>query len=171
MSKFTKVTQTYRKEYAECGVSINENEKLLSFKDGHLDLLKDRPNRFQHDDFHFGNLIMKDDTLSGIIDFNRWDWGDPIHEFVKVGIFCSEVSVPFSVGQIQGYNSGMEPSEQFWRLYSLYMAMTLISSVVWILKVKPEELDSMMEKVHRVMKDHDHFESVVPKWYSGFRLI
>ncbi|MFD0716357.1 aminoglycoside phosphotransferase family protein [Paenibacillus sp. GCM10027626] len=156
----------YRMEYAKCGVSINNDVRLLSFIDEKIHLMKGRPNIFQHDDYHVGNLIVKDGHLSGIIDFNRYDWGDPIHEFVKVGIFSSEVSVPFSVGQIRGYNNHIEPNEEFWQLYSLYLSMTLISSVVWVLKVKPDELDSMLIKVHKVMDDHDDFKLIVPKWYS-----
>ncbi|RED32233.1 aminoglycoside phosphotransferase family protein [Paenibacillus sp. VMFN-D1] len=160
----------YRMEYTKCGVAINNEEKLLSFIDDKLYLMKGRPNIFQHDDYHIGNLIVKDGKLSGIIDFNRYDWGDPIHEFVKVGIFSAEVSVPFSVGQIQGYNNYNEPDDEFWQLYSLYLAMTLISSVVWILKVKPDELDSMLMKIHQVMDDHNNFELTVPKWYSQYQV-
>jgi len=89
---------------------------------------------------------------------------------VKVGIFSAEVSVPFSVGQIQGYNNYSEPDDEFWQLYSLYLAMTLISSVVWVLKVKPDELDSMMMKIHKVVEDHNNFELTVPKWYSQYQV-
>jgi aminoglycoside phosphotransferase (APT) family kinase protein len=159
----------YRMEYAKCGVVIDNEAMLLSFIDDKLYLMQDRPNLFQHDDYHIGNLIVKDGQLSGVIDFNRYDWGDPIHEFVKVGIFSAEVSVPFSVGQIRGYYNHSEPNDEFWQLYSLYLSMTLISSVVWVLKVKPEELDSMLMKIHKVMDDHDNFELTVPKWYSQFQ--
>ncbi|MCR8642909.1 aminoglycoside phosphotransferase family protein [Paenibacillus sp. N1-5-1-14] len=162
--------QRYRVEYAKCGVTIHHNDKLLSFIDRNLHLVQNRPNLFQHDDFHVSNLIVRNGNLSGIIDFNRSDWGDPIHEFVKVGMFSSEVSIPFSVGQIQGFNDHTKPSEEFWQLYSLYLAMTLISSVVWILKVKPDELDDILLKIHRVMDDHDNFELIVPKWYSDYAI-
>lgn len=154
-----------RAEYAKCGIAIEEESRLLSFIDGNLHLMKNRPNLFQHDDYHVGNLIVKDGAFSGVIDFNRYDWGDPIHEFVKAGMFSAEASVPFCVGQIQGYHDCNEPGDEFWRLYSLYLAMTLISSVVWILRVRPEELDSMMGKIRKVLDDHDHFERIVPKWY------
>ncbi|RXZ79778.1 aminoglycoside phosphotransferase family protein [Paenibacillaceae bacterium] len=157
--------RNYRTAYAGCGVAIRNDASLLAFIDRHLDAMQDRPNLFQHDDYHVGNLIVRKGQLSGIIDFNRYEWGDPIHEFVKVGIFSAEVSVPFSVGQIQGYHNFSEPDETFWRLYALYLGMTLISSVVWILKVKPEELDIMMQKIQKVMDDHDNFASTVPKWY------
>lgn len=163
--------QRYRTAYAQCGVSINGEAELLSFIDDNLHLMAGRPNLFQHDDYHITNLIVKDAKLSGVIDFNRYDWGDPVHEFLKVGIFSAEVSVPFSVGQIKGYHGIAEPDDEFWRLYSLYLAMTLISSVVWILKVKPGELDVMLQKIHKVMDDHDDFALIVPKWYSEYEAI
>ena len=127
--------------------------------------MKDRPNLFQHDDFHMGNIVVRDRKLSGVIDFNRYDWGDPIHEFLKVGMFSREISIPFSIGQIRGYHLNNEPDELFWRLYSLYLAMCVFSSVVWILKVKPEELDQMLDKINTVLKDHDYFEKLKPIWY------
>jgi aminoglycoside phosphotransferase (APT) family kinase protein len=156
----------YRTEYAKCGVSIHNDTELLSFIDRSLHWMKDRPNLFQHDDYHVGNLIVKDGNLSGVIDFNRYDWGDPYHDFVKVGIFSAEISVPFSIGQIREYHSPLEPDELFWSLYSLYLAMTLVSSVLWVLKVCPDELNSMMKKINKVMDDHDNFESVIPQWYG-----
>jgi aminoglycoside phosphotransferase (APT) family kinase protein len=155
----------YRVKYAACGIAINRNEKLLAFIDDNLHLMQGRPNLFQHDDYHPSNLIMEDAMFTGIIDFNRSDWGDPIHEFVKVGMFSAEVSAPYSIGQIHGYHDNIEPSASFWRLYSLYLAMTLISSVVWILQVKPDERESMLAKIHTVMDDHDGFEQIVPRWY------
>lgn len=161
--------QRYRDSYAQCGVTIRHDDKLLSFIDSRLHAMKGRPNRFQHDDYHVGNLILKDGRLSGVIDFNRFDWGDPVHEFVKTGLFSAGVSVPFSVGLIRGYHDGKEPDESFWELYALYLAMTLVSSIVWILRVKPEETAEMMEKVHKVMEDHREYESLVPSWYSSYQ--
>jgi len=161
--------QRYRLEYAKCGVRIEQEAKVFSFIDRHLHLMQDRPNLFQHDDFHTGNLIVSDGKLSGVIDFNRYDWGDPVHEFLKAGFFSAEVCVPFAVGQIRGYHDHSEPDESFWRLYSLYVAMTIVSSVVWILKVKPEELDSMLRKIYKVIDDQNCFELTVPKWYSAYR--
>ncbi|NBC69270.1 phosphotransferase [Paenibacillus sacheonensis] len=156
----------YRSDYADCGVSIRRESELFAYIDKHLSGLEGRPNRFQHDDFHPANLIVKDGALSGVIDFNRCDWGDPVHEFVKVGMFGSEVSVPFSVGQIRGYHGGREPAEEFWRLYSLYLATTMISSVVWTLKVVPDQMEEMLGRIHRVLEeDHDGFAQMMPKWY------
>lgn len=152
-------------QYELCSVRLSNDLKIIAFIDEHVNLMKNRPNVFQHDDFHVGNLIVRDSKLAGVIDFNRIDFGDPVHEFLKTGMFSSEVSVPFSLGQMKGYFDHKAPDELFWKLYSLYLAMSLFSSVVWILKVKPEELSIMMDKINRVLEDHDYFDRMIPRWY------
>lgn len=157
--------RNYIDRYNQLNVRIPNDLRVISFIEDHLHLMKHRPSLFQHDDFHVGNLIIQDNKLSGVLDFDRWDWGDPIHEFLKVGMFSSEVSIPFSIGQIRRYHRDTEPDDMFWRLYSLYLAMCLISSIVWITDVKPEETQIMMDKINRVMEDHNSFDLVKPKWY------
>lgn len=157
--------QKCMEEYSKIAVRISNDMSIISFIDEHLELMKNRPNQFQHDDFHVGNLIINDSGQLGVIDFNRCDWGDPVHDFLKVGLFSSEISIPFSIGQIRGYHHNQDPDELFWRLYSLYLAMNVFASVVWILKVKPEETDIMMDKLNRVLGDHNHFDLIKPKWY------
>ena len=38
-----------------------------------------------------------------MIDFNRWDFGDPYEEFYKLQFFSRNVSPLFAYGQLQGY--------------------------------------------------------------------
>lgn len=157
--------QRYIEAYTKLDNKVAEDHRVISFIDANLHLMKDRPNLFQHDDFHLENMIIRENRLAGIIDFNRWDWGDPVHEFLKVGIFSSELSIPFSIGQIRGYHHNEEPNELFWRLYSLYLAMCVFSSAVWVIRFQPEATDEMMKKVNRVLEDHSYFEQMKPKWY------
>ncbi|MDQ8735320.1 aminoglycoside phosphotransferase family protein [Paenibacillus sp. LHD-38] len=157
--------EKYMEQYLKGEARLKGDEQFLSFIDHHLHLMRGRPNLFQHDDFHVGNLIVEQGKLAGVIDFNRFDWGDPIHDFLKAGMFSSEVSVPFTIGQIKGYHGNEEPDEHFWTLYSLYLAMTIVSSIVWILKVRPTELAIMQQKLYRVLEDHDSFNNVIPSWY------
>ena len=71
---------------------IAENEGILACPE----------QSFLHDDYHPANLIVADGRLHGIIDFNRHDWGDPMHDFVKLASFSSAVSIPFAVGPTDG---------------------------------------------------------------------
>lgn len=156
----------YIDAYLACGVKIKNDHKILNFIDENIQLMKQRPNLFQHDDFHLGNIVVNDKKFAGVIDFNRYDWGDPIHEFLKIGIFSREVSIPFSIGQIRGYFNNNEPDENFWRLYSLYLAMCVFSTVVWTLNTIPNNMNEMLDKVYTFLEDHDYFSRIIPKWYQ-----
>lgn len=162
----SKKHRRYMEKYVQCPIVMKRDESILAYIDSRLPLMKHRPDRFQHDDFHPGNLIVKDGRLAGIIDFSRFDQGDPIHEFLKLGLFGVEASIPYAIGQVEGYCGGNRPDETFWALYSLYLAMALVSSVVWIQQVKPEETDDMMAKIERVREEHDDFRRIVPRWYN-----
>ncbi|WP_054709348.1 phosphotransferase [Bacillus sp. JCM 19041] len=166
-SRKVKKHQNYLDAYATCGVKVKQDDKIMNFINENIDLMKQRPNVFQHDDFHLGNLIIQHKTFAGVIDFNRYDWGDPIHEFLKIGIFSRQVSVPFSIGQIKGYFDNQEPDDLFWRLYSLYLAMCVFSTVVWTLKTHPNNMDEMLEKVYMYLEDHEYFSNIKPKWYRS----
>jgi aminoglycoside phosphotransferase (APT) family kinase protein len=153
-------------DYRRCGIKLPEEEAVAAFIEGKLPLLEGRPNRFQHHDFHPGNLLVNGGSYAAAIDFNRYDWGDPYHDFLKIAYFSREVSIPFSTGQIEGYFNGKIP-ENFWDLYALYSAMTMFGTITWTLQVVPEQLDSMMARIRRVLDDHRNFESIVPIWYKG----
>lgn len=152
-------------EYRRGGVKLPEEQAIIAFIEGQLPLLKDRPNRFQHDDFHPGNLLVHGGAYAAAIDFNRYDWGDPYHDFLKIAYFSREVSIPFSVGQIDGYFKGEIPGN-FWNLYALYSAMIMFGTITWTLQVIPAQLDSMMARIRTVLNDHRNFESTVPIWYK-----
>lgn len=156
----------YMEAYLSCGVKIKDDVKIIGFIEANLHLMKQRPNLFQHDDFHLSNLILHDKQFAGVIDFDRYDWGDPIHEFLKIGIFNRGISTHFSIGQIKGYFYDAEPDEDFWRLYSLYLAMCVFSSVVWTLNTFPEDMDNVLDKIYTFLEDHDYFTDIKPKWYK-----
>ncbi|WP_274363767.1 phosphotransferase family protein [Paenibacillus thermotolerans] len=152
-------------DYFRCGVKLPEEDAVVAFIEEKLPLLEGRPNRFQHDDFHPGNLLVHGGAYAAAIDFNRYDWGDPYHDFLKIAYFSREVSIPFSIGQIDGYFDGKIP-ENFWNLYALYSALIMFGTITWTLQVVPEQLDSMMNRIRTVLDDHRNFESVIPGWYK-----
>jgi aminoglycoside phosphotransferase (APT) family kinase protein len=157
----------YLESYQNCGVTIKHDDKVINFIEENVQFIKGRPNVFQHDDFHVGNIIVNEGKYAGAIDINRYDWGDPIHEFYKVALFSRENSVPFSIGQIEGYfqHQGGVP-EAFWRLYAIYTGMSILSSIVWTKKVTPHLMDEMMNRLTMIMKDHKNFELTRPVWFN-----
>lgn len=157
----------YMDAYNASGIRISNDHQIIQFIEENIHLMKARPTMFQHDDFHLGNIIVQEKKFAGIIDFDRYDWGDPIHEFLKIGIFSRGSSIPFSIGQIKGYFNNEEPDECFWRLYSLYLAMCVFSTVVWTINVLPNRMEEMLGKVYVFLEDHDYFKELKPKWYTA----
>ena len=155
----------YLASYHSSGVKLQDDQKLIDFIEANKHFLKNRPNQFQHDDFHLNNIMIKDSYYSGAIDFNGYDWGDPYHDFVKIALFSRQTSIPFSIGQIHGYFNHQIP-ETFWTLYSIYTAMTVFSSIVWSLRVAPEQFDEMLGRLHTVLRDHHSFDQVAPSWFT-----
>ncbi|KEK25103.1 aminoglycoside phosphotransferase family protein [Bacillus gaemokensis] len=157
--------RNYLEAYKTCGITIKKDEEIIKFIDRNEMYLKKRPNQFQHDDFHLENIIVQNKKYVGVIDFNGYDWGDPLHDFVKIAVFAREISIPYSIGQIHGYFNGTTP-EEFWRLYSVYVGMTIFSSVVWSLRAAPHMLDDMLERLYIVLEDHKNFELLQPAWFQ-----
>lgn len=161
----------YLEAYKTCGIKIKNDEYVLSFVEKNKGWLKSRPNMFQHDDFHPSNLIIKDKKYEGVIDFNRFDWGDPYHDFCKTGLFSREVSVPFCRGQIDGYFDEEEIPDDFWMGYALYMAMNVLSAIVWTTEMTEVLVNEMINRLNQVMEDHQNFELLVPKWFVANSII
>jgi aminoglycoside phosphotransferase (APT) family kinase protein len=160
----------YLNAYKSCGIRIKNDEKIIDFIEKNKHHIKYRSNHFQHDDYHLENIIVKDKQYAGVIDFNNFDWGDPLHDFVKVALFQRELSVPFSIGQIEGYFDKNVP-EDFWTLYSIYSGMVIFSSVVWSLRFAPEQIDEMITRLYVVLEDHKNFEIKKPTWYESNKLL
>ncbi|ARX66128.1 MULTISPECIES: aminoglycoside phosphotransferase family protein [Bacillus cereus group] len=161
MKKHSKYVEVYK----TCGINIKNDDKIIKFIEENEIYLKSRPNRFQHDDFHLENIIVRDGKYVGVVDFNGYDWGDPIHDFVKIALFARDISIPYSIGQIEGYFNGRIP-EEFWNLYAVYVGMTVFSSVVWTLRAAPHMLDDMLERLTIVLEDHNNFELSKPIWFQ-----
>lgn len=148
-------------------------EKIHAYVESGVDLMKNVEPTFQHDDYHPGNIIVRNGSFGGVIDFNRYDWGDPIHDFYKVAHFSRNDSVPFSVGQIDGYTGGTIP-QSFWKKYALYVAMSIVSDTVWSYRYSvrtgtSEQIERSKKTIQTIWRDHSGFESDVPHWYHEFR--
>jgi aminoglycoside phosphotransferase (APT) family kinase protein len=152
-------------EYAKFNVDFKHESKVMAFIEEHIELMKDCPNVFLHEDIHPGNIIIKERQFSGLIDFNRYEWGDPVRDFLKMGMFSKSLSIPFSIGQVKGYHQNQDPDELFWGRYALYLAMSLFSSIVWIWSLEPEDKARIMHALDLIMEDQNNFDSCKPTWY------
>lgn len=126
--RFNKKTDVKMQKYKACPLKFDGNEKIISYIEGNRDLLMNRPQCFQHGDYHIGNMMIENDNLV-IIDFDRFDYGDPWEEFNRI-VWCAQASPHFATGQLDGYFGGTPPIA-FFRLLAFYIAINTLSSIYW----------------------------------------
>lgn len=110
----------YLTAYRKSGFSLKGDEKVAQFIAKHIDIVKGRPNQFQHDDFHLGNIIVNNHKYAGVIDFNNFDWGDPIHDFYKVALFSRETSEAFQL--VKSMDILMGTFQMIFGCFTLFMS-------------------------------------------------
>jgi aminoglycoside phosphotransferase (APT) family kinase protein len=158
-----KIVQLSR--YESSNVRINNDEIAVKYvKDNIYKIWKEKP-VYQHGDFHPGNLIYMENGEIGVIDFNRWEVGDPYEEFYKLESFARELSVPYCIGQIQSYFDDEVP-EVFWSVLAVYVAHASLFSIKWAEKFGQPEIDGMVERCMAAFKDYDYFRRNIPVWYE-----
>ncbi|WP_053368252.1 aminoglycoside phosphotransferase family protein [Bacillus sp. FJAT-27245] len=160
-----KKSDRYLAEFSKLDLDPEMKNILEKYITENESLMKDRPNTFQHDDFHPSNLLINNRKFSGIIDFQRMDWGDPIHDLQKLGFFSKKVSIEFTKGIIDGYHGNEILDQTFWELFTYYSAMHIVSALVWGRKLGGNNYERLLKYSLEVMDDHDDFRSMVPRWY------
>ncbi|MGN0350917.1 MAG: aminoglycoside phosphotransferase family protein [Roseburia sp.] len=151
--------------YEESQVRILGDEIAIKYVKDNIDQIWRKRPVYLHGDFHPGNLIYLNDGTIGVIDFNRWEVGDPYEEFYKLESFGTEHSIPYCIGQIDAYFENNVPDE-FWVTLAVYVAHASLYSIKWAEKFGQKDIDGMVERCKRAFEDYDKFKSYIPKWYS-----
>ena len=105
------------KKYKECPVQYENGQIFIDYLNANRELLKDRPQVFQHGDYHIGNFMIGEDRKIYVIDFDRFDVGDPWEEFNRI-VWSAQVSPSFASGMIDGYFDHKVP-DLFWKLLAI----------------------------------------------------
>lgn len=150
--------------YENCPHRVGGDETAIAFVRKHIDSLEGLGWTFRHGDFHTNNLLLAPDGGLGIIDFNRCDHGDPYDDFYKMQSFSREISIPFCLGQLEGYFGG-EPPHQFWKVLAVYNAYIALHSIVWAMAFGTAEVEGMQKRAYMTFADYDGFRNPVPRWY------
>ena len=162
-SRFNRKIDRKLNMYAECPLKYEDGQKLIDFIEANRYLLKGRTQCFQHGDYHVGNMMLDQDNKLTIIDFDRYDFGDPWEEFNRI-VWCAQSSPLFASGMVNGYFDDHVP-EDFWRLLALYIAVNTISSLPWAMPFGQQEIDTMVNQEKEVVDWYDGMQRVVPEWY------
>lgn len=160
--RFNRKTNNKIQKYHECGLRFTGDDKIIKYIENNRHLLENRPQSFQHGDYHIDNMMLENGELR-IIDFDRYDFGDPWEEFNRI-VWCAAASPHFSTGQLRGYFGG-EPPVEFFRLLVFYIASNTLSSIYWAIPFGQSEIDTMMKQSQDVLTWFDNMQNPVPTWY------
>lgn len=148
-----------------CPVNFRGQEEMTAYVQQHRHLLKGRPKTYQHGDYHVGNLMTDRSGAIQVIDFDRYEFGDPWEEFVRI-IFDVEASVDFACGKIDGYFDCRVP-EEFWELLMFYLASNEIAAPAWGLQFTDGTGEKMVRMAEEVYDWFDGMKNPVPSWYEN----
>lgn len=161
-----KKTMLKKLEIYESGkVRIKKDYVVINFVKKNIDYIFPYTPVYQHGDFHIGNMLLTPEGELAVIDFNRFGVGDSCEEFLKVQSFDVSVSIPFAIGQIHSYFSGI-PKIEFWKKLALFCALSALYSISWAEKFGSDEVEKMKEIYFQTIKDYENFTTDVPKWYK-----
>lgn len=151
--------------YINSSVRVPNDEMTIKFVEDNIHLIWRQEPVYLHGDFHPGNLIYMEDGSIGVIDFNRWEVGDPYEEFYKLESFARELSVPYCKGQIDAYFENIVPTD-FWTTQAVYVAHTSLYSIKWAEQFGQEEVEGMVRRCQAAFSDYDYFKRQIPMWYE-----
>ena len=151
------------KKYLEYGLRFDGDERFISYIEQNRRLLNDRPQCFQHGDYHIGNMTLEEQKLL-VIDFDRFSFGDAWEDFRPI-VWSAEKSAFFASGQLHGYFNG-EPTEEFFKTLALYLALNSLVSVYWALPFGSSEVETMLKQAKEVLNWFDNMQNHIPVWYQ-----
>lgn len=149
--------------YNECPIKYPGGENFIRYISDNRHLLKNRPQSMQHGDYHIGNMMIDASGKLQIIDFDRFDWGDPWEEFNRI-VWCAQASPLFASGMVFGYFDGEVPDE-FWKLLALYISSNALSSIYWAVPFGQDQVDVMLRQGGEILEWYDNMNTAVPSWF------
>ncbi|MFI3100785.1 aminoglycoside phosphotransferase family protein [Streptococcus suis] len=151
------------KSYRVASHSYPNGQAMIDFVQANRHLLEGRPIAYHHGDFHTGNFLLGRDGKLKILDFDRYDIGDPWEEFNRL-IFTADLSPAFARGQVDAYFDGAIP-EEFWRLLALYLTVNSLGALSWAEHQDSEQILLMIKQSAAISEWYEGFCLHIPKWY------
>ncbi|MCI9449698.1 MAG: phosphotransferase [Clostridiales bacterium] len=152
------------KMYNECTLKYENDDAIIEYINNNRHLLANRPQCYQHGDYHIGNMMIENGKIV-IIDFDRYDFGDPWEEFNRI-VWTAQISPLFASGMIDGYFDYNVPME-FWKLLALYISSNTLSSLPWAIPFGDKEIKTMINQANDILNWYDNMRNPVPSWYNS----
>jgi aminoglycoside phosphotransferase (APT) family kinase protein len=147
---------------------IAYEQKIFSLIKNYIPLLVDRPQRLLHGGFHTDNIVLSYECSLSLIDFDSWQYGDPLFDLANVLTRIRHVSLPYAIGILDCYFA-FEISDYELRLLTLYGAMDLIEQVVAARTKSNEAIETALERVQVFLRDLQGCKNICPSWYKRMR--
>lgn len=151
------------KMYSECPLKYENGDLFIQYIKENRALIKNRPQTYQHGDYHVGNMMVDRAGNLQIIDFNRHDYGDPWEEFNRI-VWAAQASPRLAKGTVDGYFDSRVPQD-FWRLLALYISSNTLSSLPWGIPFGAEQIEIFQKQAQDVLDWYDNMQNVIPSWY------
>lgn len=165
-SRFNRKMDRKIEMYTECPLKYENGDLFIQYINENRRLIKNRPQSYQHGDYHIGNMMIDRVGNLQIIDFNRHDYGDPWEEFNRI-VWAAQVSPNFAAGMVNGYFDNNVPID-FWRLLALYISSNTLSSLPWGIPFGDEKIKIFQKQAQDILRWYDNMKNVVPMWYTAF---
>ncbi len=149
--------------YENCPLKYEGGDAMLQYLASNRHFLANRPQSYQHGDYHIGNMMIDREGSLVIIDFDKDDFGDPWEEFNRI-VWCAQASPQFAAGMVDGYFGGCVPME-FWELLALYICSNTIGSLPWAIPFGEGEVAVMRKQAANVLSWYDNMQNTIPRWY------
>ncbi len=151
--------------YKNCELKYENGEAFLQYLEQNRLLLKNRPQCWQHGDYHIGNMMIDKHRNLVIIDFEKQDVGDPWEEFNRI-VWSAQAAPAFASGMVDGYFDGDVPMD-FWKLLALYICSNTLGSLPWAIPFGEKEVQVMRKQAAQVFEWYDGMKNLVPSWYQS----
>lgn len=155
------------KMYADCELKYKDGGEIANYVRESRGLIAGRESCFQHGDYHIGNMVLTDGGELSVIDFNRFDYGDPWEEFNRI-VWCAESSPMFATGRIDGYFLDDVPSA-FFPLMKLYIYSNQLSHLPWAIPFGKADIDTAIKLTQKVLGWYK--DGNVPEWYVSSKKV
>ncbi|WP_238917430.1 phosphotransferase [Clostridium sp. YIM B02555] len=151
--------------YKDCPIKYENGQSFIDYINENRYLLKNRSQCYQHGDYHVGNMMIDYEGKLQIIDFDRYDFGDPWEEFNRI-VWCAQQSPLFASGMVNGYFDGNVPMD-FWQLLALYISSNTLSALPWAIQFEQSEIDTMINQAKDILEWYKNMKDSVPSWYKS----
>lgn len=153
----------YIELYYKCGYTFDGDDVVISYLQTQKHCIGERPTALMHGDFQTDNMVISPDGELYAIDFQMCGVADPYHAMTGAGV-SAMYSIPFAVGQIDGYFGETVP-EDFWEKYTYYMLAEMLYAFTVGVKLEEEREETLYmfdDEVERIRYNG----SYIPAWYQ-----